>query len=152
MIPRDLYAQIHSLMPIVCVDVVVVSEWSVLLLKRAIEPLKGSWYFPGGRLQRGETVMEAAYRVVAQECGVQIDRPVFIGYEDQRFAADPFGHNKGTRTVSLTFAASTYTSVVRIDGNHRAYGWFDVRKLERGIHEDAVVRLGPVAHDALVEM
>lgn len=145
MIPRDLYAQIHSLMPILCVDVVIVNRGCVLLLKRSVEPLKGSWYFPGGRLHRGETVIEAAYRVVRQECGISIGRPVFIGYEDQRYAADPFGHKKGTRTVGLIFAASTMADVAKIDGNHTSYGWFDVRSLERGIHEDAIVRLSASA-------
>jgi len=46
---------------------------SVLLAQRANAPDKGLWGFPGGRVELGETVSEAAARELAEETGVSAD-------------------------------------------------------------------------------
>jgi 8-oxo-dGTP diphosphatase len=47
----------------------------VVLLRRGIEPQKGKWVFPGGFVDRGETVEHAAVRETREEVSldVQID-------------------------------------------------------------------------------
>lgn len=47
----------------------------VLLIKRAKEPGKGTWCFPGGRLELGETMPECAARETVEECGLRITVP-----------------------------------------------------------------------------
>ncbi|WIA31147.1 hypothetical protein OEZ86_001160 [Tetradesmus obliquus] len=44
----------------------------VLLIRRAKEPAKGQWCFPGGSLELGETLASCAVREVMEETGVQI--------------------------------------------------------------------------------
>lgn len=43
----------------------------VLLVKRANPPQAGHWGFPGGHLERGETVAAAAIRELDEETGLQ---------------------------------------------------------------------------------
>jgi colanic acid biosynthesis protein WcaH len=70
-IPQDIYAQIVRLMPISCVDLLVQDEdGRVLLIKRANEPARGHWWFPGGRVHFLETRDQAAKRKLTEECGL----------------------------------------------------------------------------------
>lgn len=59
--------------PIVGVGAVVVREGTVLLVKRASEPLKGQWSLPGGAVEVGETLREAIKREVREETGIEIN-------------------------------------------------------------------------------
>jgi 8-oxo-dGTP diphosphatase len=44
----------------------------VVLLKRGVEPAMGKWVFPGGYVDRGETVEEAALRETREESQLEI--------------------------------------------------------------------------------
>jgi len=59
--------------PIVAVGVVVFKEDRMLLVKRGKEPNKGMWSIPGGGIELGETVYEAARREVREECSISIE-------------------------------------------------------------------------------
>ncbi len=60
--------------PVAAVGVVVVREDGRLLLaRRANPPAQGLWSLPGGRIELGETVVEAARREVREECGVECE-------------------------------------------------------------------------------
>ena len=104
-IKTDLYKTIHQLMPIVCVDVVVMVEDQVLLIKRAREPAKGQQWFPGGRLFRGELIKDAAQRIVKAETNLNIIKQQYLGFDETIFEEDPFDHGFGTHTVNHVFAA-----------------------------------------------
>jgi ADP-ribose pyrophosphatase len=56
------------------VGAVVVNEAGdrVLLVQRGHEPSQGLWSIPGGLVNLGETVQEAAVREVREECGVDV--------------------------------------------------------------------------------
>jgi len=60
------------LQPRVGVGVVVVRRSSVLLVKRGREPSRGLWSVPGGLLELGETLEEAAKREVMEETGIRV--------------------------------------------------------------------------------
>lgn len=57
--------------PVPAVIAVVVHEGRTLLVRRANPPDAGLWGFPGGRIELGETVTEAALRELAEETSVQ---------------------------------------------------------------------------------
>jgi ADP-ribose pyrophosphatase YjhB (NUDIX family) len=40
----------------------------IVLLQRGVEPALGKWVFPGGYVDRGESVQEAAIRETKEEC------------------------------------------------------------------------------------
>jgi ADP-ribose pyrophosphatase YjhB (NUDIX family) len=53
--------------------VVLISETSVVLVRRAGEPLRGRWSLPGGAVELGETLREAVSREVFEETGLVVD-------------------------------------------------------------------------------
>ena len=70
-IDAELYDKIREVMPIPCVDLLVVDwEGKILLLHRKNEPASGKWWFPGGRVLIGEKRIDAARRKLIEECGL----------------------------------------------------------------------------------
>ena len=59
--------------PIPSVGVVVCRGERVLLVLRGQEPSRGKWSIPGGVVEVGETVRNAARREVLEECGLEIE-------------------------------------------------------------------------------
>ena len=59
--------------PITSVHAIVFREDKALLIKRAHEPSKGRWSVPGGMIELGETIYEAAQRELREECGIEIE-------------------------------------------------------------------------------
>lgn len=58
--------------PKIGVGVCILKDGKVLLGKRLSAHGKGTWAFPGGHLEFGETVVDCAQREVAEETGIQI--------------------------------------------------------------------------------
>lgn len=79
--------------PKLVVDVVVPSEdGEVLLIRRANDPYKGQWALPGGFVEVGETVEDAAIREAGEETGLEVEIVRLVGvYSDPD--RDPRGHN-----------------------------------------------------------
>ena len=61
--------------PVPAVGAVVFRRTDVLLVQRDSEPNRGRWSVPGGALEFGETVEEAAVRETLEETGVTV-KPV----------------------------------------------------------------------------
>jgi ADP-ribose pyrophosphatase YjhB (NUDIX family) len=57
-------------------------DGKVLLVERGKEPWKGKWSLPGGRLEFGETVREAAQRELAEETGIEATLVKLVDVED----------------------------------------------------------------------
>ena len=58
--------------PVVGVGAVIVKNAQVLLVRRANAPGSGRWSIPGGRVELGETLAQAAAREGHEECGVKV--------------------------------------------------------------------------------
>ena len=68
--------------------IVAIEEGSVLLVRHSYAP---GWLFPGGGVDRGETIYEAALREVGEETGViGLEEPVLHGVflNDKQFRGD----------------------------------------------------------------
>jgi 8-oxo-dGTP diphosphatase len=70
-------------LPVVAVGAVIIEGDRVLLIRRGREPGRGEWSIPGGRLELGERIAEAARREVREECGIEIDVGDLIGVTER---------------------------------------------------------------------
>jgi 8-oxo-dGTP diphosphatase len=59
--------------PVVGVGAVVVRNGKALIIKRAHEPRKGEWSLPGGLLELGESLQDAARREIKEETSLDIE-------------------------------------------------------------------------------
>ena len=74
-ISEPLYTKIKQQMPIPCVDLLVMNNGRLLLMKRKNKPAKGLWFTPGGRIHINESLEDAVKRVLLEETGL---KPVSI--------------------------------------------------------------------------
>ncbi len=58
--------------PRVAVGAVVLKDGRVLLVRRGQAPAEGEWAIPGGSVEIGETLQQAAEREIVEETGVEI--------------------------------------------------------------------------------
>jgi 8-oxo-dGTP diphosphatase len=69
----------------------------IILLRRAFDPGKGLWTFPGGFVDLGETVEDAAHRETQEELGIAIELQALVGVYSRA----------EERTVLIVYSART---------------------------------------------
>ena len=69
--------------PLVGVGAIIIENASVLLVKRAHPPIQGQWSIPGGVLEVGELVREAAVREAREETGLIVEPGELLGVYDR---------------------------------------------------------------------
>lgn len=58
--------------PVVGVGAVIVRDGQALIVRRGHEPRKGEWSLPGGRVELGESLIEAVRREMSEETGLEV--------------------------------------------------------------------------------
>jgi len=69
--------------PLVGVGAIIIEHARVLLVKRAHPPLQAQWSIPGGVLEVGELVREAAIREAREETGLLVEPADLLGVYDR---------------------------------------------------------------------
>ena len=88
--------------PALTVDLVIVTREPrprVLLIRRKHDPFAGSWAFPGGFVDEGEKLADAARRELREETGSD------IGEVEQLYTAGDPGRDPRGWTVSVAYLA-----------------------------------------------
>jgi 8-oxo-dGTP diphosphatase len=111
------------------VDVVALTDAparSLLLVQRAHPPFAGEWALPGGFVEEGERVADAAPRELCEETGLQAGELRLLGVYDTP-GRDPRGW-----TVSVVYLATVATEVeVTGADDARDARWFSIDALPR---------------------
>ena len=74
--------------PLIGVGAIIIENNSVVLVKRAHPPIQGQWSIPGGVLEVGELIREAAVREAREETGLIVEPGELLGVFD-RILRDP---------------------------------------------------------------
>jgi|SRR5579864_801332 len=69
--------------PLVGVGAIIIEDARVVLAKRAHPPIQGQWSIPGGVLEVGEMVREAAVREAREETGLIVETAELLGVYDR---------------------------------------------------------------------
>lgn len=69
--------------PLVGVGAVIIENSRVVLVKRAQPPLQAQWSIPGGVLEVGELVRDAAIREAGEETGLTVEPGELLGVFDR---------------------------------------------------------------------
>jgi 8-oxo-dGTP diphosphatase len=70
-------------LPLVGVGAIIIKDGRVVLVKRAHPPIQGQWSIPGGVLEVGEFVREAAIREAREETGLTVEPGELLGVYDR---------------------------------------------------------------------
>jgi 8-oxo-dGTP diphosphatase len=88
--------------PQACVGVICFRDDSVLLIRRGAPPLAGAWSLPGGRIEWGERVEDAALRELREETGVSAELQGLVAVVDGLFGE---GRTPERHYVLIDYAA-----------------------------------------------
>jgi 8-oxo-dGTP diphosphatase len=69
--------------PLVGVGAIIIEDARVVLVKRLHPPLQAEWSIPGGVLEVGELVREAAIREAREETGLTVEPGELLGVYDR---------------------------------------------------------------------
>jgi 8-oxo-dGTP diphosphatase len=85
--------------PVAAVGVICLRGDQVLLIRRGTPPRLGEWSLPGGRVEPGEPLRDAALRELVEETGVQAELGPLVDVVDGIFP------DSGRHYVLIDFAA-----------------------------------------------
>ncbi len=131
-IPQDVYNQILENMPIACVDIAIVADGSVLLVKRGDKPAQGDWWVPGGRVVKGELMRETAMRKAQEEVGIECHVGPIVHTAETIFPDGP--NDIPVHSINSCFfmypASKNFDT--NLDTHHEEFMWVD--HIPDGLH------------------
>lgn len=127
----DIFSTVIENTPLTSIDLIVKnSQGQVLLGKRVNKPALNSWFVPGGRIYKDETLNDAFSRIVKEELGISLTREqsIYYGLYEHFYDDNVFGNKFSTHYIVL--AHEIYLdSVPILNDQHSSYQWFDVDML-----------------------
>jgi len=150
MLNRDDFLHVVRHTPLVSIDLIVEHDGRILMGQRVNEPARGTWFVPGGRINKNERLEDAYARLCRVELGVeaQLDDARLVGafthLYDTNFASEP---GVSTHYVVLAYRvpaglvtpAAMETLPVE---QHDAYGWIGADDDDRDVHPNSAAYFG----------
>ena len=116
-------------MPILTMDIQILSQsGQILQVRRAQEPLKGEWWTPGGRMYKGETMLEASQRILWQELNIapgDVAKVQFKGvlpFENDKSAWNTPAHTLSV-VLDVLLASHFEDSQIKLDSTSTNWRW-----------------------------
>ena len=113
--------------PLVGVGAIIIENSRVVLVKRSHPPLQGQWSIPGGVLEIGEMVRDAAIREAREETGLTVEPGELVGVFD-RVLRDPNGRVQ-YHYVLVDFLCRRVSGELAAAGDAAAARWFTREEL-----------------------
>jgi colanic acid biosynthesis protein WcaH len=143
-LPDAIFREIVQHTPLIAIDLCIVdSVQQILLGYRNNRPARDSWFVPGGRIRKGEALVEAFSRIAQQELGMSLtfDQGIFLGSYEHFYPDNFFDDSFGTHYVVLAYAV--YLNNIRLEGlpaeQHNNYRLATLAEFEsdQTIHENS---------------
>jgi 8-oxo-dGTP diphosphatase len=105
------------------VDALIIEKGRILLVKRKFDPYGGFWVIPGGFVEKGETVEEAARREALEETRLKVELVKSIGvYSDPK-------RDTARGTIAVAFIAKPLSDKIGGDMEIEKVKWFNLDEL-----------------------
>jgi colanic acid biosynthesis protein WcaH len=130
MLDTQTFKRVIENAPLVSIDLCLICNGQILLCKRRNEPLKGSWFTPGGRIHKNETWQDALLRIAKVELGLAdkwVESFSLMGVWDHFYNNSALDQNTSTHYVNLPhYAEFKFAPQITLDDQHGEFHWFDL--------------------------
>jgi colanic acid biosynthesis protein WcaH len=130
----DTFATVIDATPLVSIDLLVRNaQGQVLLGYRDNKPAQHTWFVPGGRVRKSETIAEAFARLVSVELGLvwPLDEAEFVGPYEHMYLDNAL--NREGLTTHYVVLAYTFTvpaeQPLNLKDQHAKSAWWSVAEL-----------------------
>jgi colanic acid biosynthesis protein WcaH len=122
-VPEETFGACLDALPQVCVEVLLERDGRLLVARRTNEPAKGTWFWPGGRLYKGERLDDCARRVAREELGVDVDVVGRVGVYSHFWDTSSVAGADSRHTVNVAFHVRQRDpdATVALDDQHEAF-------------------------------
>jgi len=113
--------------PLIGIAIMIFKGQKVLMHKRKGAHGQGTWAFPGGHLEFGESFVRAAIRETKEECGLRIKNPEFV------YATNDIYKKENLHYITVFMKTKDFSGQVELREPQKAekWQWFDWKKLPR---------------------
>lgn len=124
---EELFSSIIENTPLISIDLIIKDiEGNILLGKRVNKPALLSWFVPGGRIFKNETINEAFNRITKDEIGkaYNISIAKFKGVYQHFYDDNVFNDNFSTHYIVLGYEFVIKEELFLDTIQHEKYKWF----------------------------
>ncbi|WP_340101660.1 NUDIX domain-containing protein [Salinibaculum salinum] len=133
-IPEETFGDCLAHLPQVCVEVVVSHDDGVVLARRTNEPAAGEWFWPGGRLYKGEQLTAAAERIAREELDISVSVERRLGVHAHFWDTASVAGADSRHTVNVVFLVTPAGDLnITLDSQHDE--WRVVRSPDPSLHD-----------------
>ncbi|TBU88136.1 GDP-mannose mannosyl hydrolase [Phytopseudomonas dryadis] len=140
-LPADTFQSVVASTPLVSIDLLVRNAQGELLLgERRNRPAQGSWFAPGGRILKNETLDAAFERLTSDELGQTFHRAeaALLGVYEHFYEDSVFGERPDTHYVVIAYAIDLAAGqgLQPPEVQHGRYRWWPLQQVrdEPGVH------------------
>ena len=113
-----------------------------MFLRRNNNPVKGQWWFPGGRIRKGETFEETLIREVKEETGLDVIESELVNVYSRIF--------NERHDITIAYLCKCRLDKITLDNEHSEYTYF--KKPPKNLHPYLIEVLNDLEKKNLVTL